>query len=176
MQVQHLTAGVLALGALALAACSPTPSKAPDKAAEASAPATPAAPKLPVSINAVMVGMVDYAAEPVWKSGYKPPKTAAGWRDLEHNAYEVAVNGKLIQLVGTGPNDAKWAADPEWIRLADAESAAGMDVLKAAQAKDVAGVNAAGDKLVAVCEDCHKKFKPAETTGGLYKSPDYPGK
>jgi len=176
MRVQHLSAGLMALGALALAACSPAPNKTAEKAPEASAAATPAAPKLPVSINAVMVGMVDYAAEPVWKSGYKPPKTAAGWRDLEHNAYEVAVNGKLIQLVGTGPNDAKWAADPEWIRLADAESAAGMDVLKAAQAKDVAAVNASGDKLVEVCEGCHKKFKPDLTTGGLYKSPDYPPK
>ncbi len=174
MRVQHLAAAMAVMGAIGLAACSPA--KVADKTPETTAAIAPAAPKLPVSINAVMVGMVDYAAEPVWKSGYKPPKTAAGWRDLEHNAYEVAVNGKLIQLVGTGPNDAKWAADPEWIKFAEAESAAGMDALKAAQAKDVAGVNAAGDKLVAVCEGCHKKFKPAETTGGLYKSPDYPEK
>lgn len=173
MRVQTLAAGVLAIAALALTACSP--GKVAEKAPEAP-PAAAAAPKLPVSINAVMVGMVDYAAEPVWVSGYKPPKTKAGWRDLEHNGYEVAVNGKLIQLVGTGPNDAKWAADPEWIKFAEAESAAGMDVLKAAQAKDVAGVNAAGDELVAVCEGCHKKFKPDLTTGGLYKSPDYPKK
>jgi hypothetical protein len=51
-----------------------------------------------------------------------------------------------------------------------------MDVLKAAQAKDPAAVNAAGDKLVEVCEGCHKKFKPAETTGGMYKPTDYPSK
>jgi len=172
MRAQYLTVGILAIGALALAAC------APAKVAEQAptAPAASAAPKLPVSINAVMVAMVDHAAEPVWVSGYKPPKNAAAWRDLEHNSYEVAVTGKLLQLVGTGPNDAKWAADPKWIGFADAMSAAGMDVLKAAQAKDVAAVNTAGDRLVEACEGCHKAFKPAETTGGLYKSPEYPTK
>jgi hypothetical protein len=111
MRVQVLMMGAAAVGAVALAACSPT--KVAEKPAEAPpAAAAPAAPKLPISINAAMVGMVDYAAEPVWVSGYKPPKTKEGWRELEHNGYEVAVNGKLIQLVGTGPNDAKWAPTP----------------------------------------------------------------
>jgi cytochrome c556 len=52
-------------------------------------------------------------------------------------------------------------------------SAAGMDALKATQAKDVTALNAAGDRLVASCEACHKEFKPGLTSMGIYKSPNY---
>ena len=172
MKICILLAAGAAIGALGLAACTPT--KVADTP-PATAPA-PSAPKLPVSLNAVMVAMVDHAAEPIWVNGYKPPTSEAGWRDLEYNAHEVAVNGKLIQLVGTGPNDAKWVANPDWIRYADAMSAAGMAALAAAKAKDVAGVNTAGDQLVESCEGCPKTFKPDLTTGGIYKDPNYPKK
>jgi len=173
MRIQYLAPAAAVIAALALAGC--TPSKVADNTSASPPPAAPpAAPKLPVSINAVMVAMVDHAAEPVWVSGYKPPTSKEGWRNLEYNAYQVAVNGKLIQLVGTGPDDAKWAADPEWTRFADAMSAAGMDTLTAAKAKDTTALNTAGDRLVEACEGCHKKFKPGLTTGGLYKAPDDP--
>ena len=55
-------------------------------------------------------------------------------------------------------------------------SVAGMNALKAAQAKDVKALDEAGSQLVEVCEACHKQFKPSLTTQGLYKSPDYPPK
>jgi cytochrome c556 len=88
----------------------------------------------------------------------------------------MAVGGKLIQLAGTGPNDADWVADPEWIKMADEMTAAGMDALNAAKARNVAMLNTAGDRLVAACEACHKKFKPGLTSMGIYKSPNYPPK
>lgn len=174
MRTHGLLAASAATIALALTGC--TPNKVPEKAPASPAAAAPVAPKLPVSLNAVMVAMVDHAAEPIWVNGYKPPTSKEGWRDLEYNAHEVAVNGKLIQLAGTGPNDAKWVADPEWTRFADAMSAAGMEALEAAQSKDVAAVGTAGDRLVEACEGCHKAFKPDLTTGGLYKDPGYPKK
>ncbi len=40
----------------------------------------------------------------------------------------------------------------------------------------VAMLNTAGDRLVAACESCHKKFKPGLTSMGIYKSPNYPPK
>jgi hypothetical protein len=172
MRTHGLTAASLAIGAALLAAC--TPAKVSEPAPAASA--TPPAPQLPVSLNAVMVAMVDFSAEPIWMTSYKPPTSKEGWRDLEYHAYEVAVNGKLIQLAGTGPNDAKWVSNPDWTRFADAMSAAGMDALKGAQARDIAAVNLAGDRLVEACEGCHKVFKPDLTTQGLYKDPDYPKK
>ena len=129
---------------------------------------------LPVSINAVMVALVDHASEPIWHDAYNPPATEAGWRTAEHHAYQAAVSGKLIQLAGTGPNDANWVGNPDWIRISDELSNAGMDALAAVKAKNIDQLTAAGDRLVASCESCHKAFKPDLPSMGLYKSPDYP--
>ena len=172
---------VIALASLiVVASCSP--SAKPVEAALA-APTPAAAPiaaapaiTLPVSLNAVMVALVDHASEPLWVDAYKSPKSAAGWREAEYDAYQMAVSGKLIQLAGTGPSDADWVSQPEWKGYADEMSAAGMVALKAAQSKNVKGLSAAGDRLVAACETCHKKFKPGLTSMGLYKSPSYPPK
>lgn len=159
----------------ALAACAPASTEAPP------APATTAISagtsiKLPVSINATMVALVDHASEPLWLDAYQPPTTDDRWREAEYNAYQLAVSGKLIQLAGTGPNDSDWVQNPDWIRLANELSAAGMDALAAAQARNIEAINLAGDRLVAACEDCHKQFKPGLTSMGIYKSPNYPPK
>jgi hypothetical protein len=161
-----------------LTACAPATTEKP----AAEAPATPAAEiaatarpiTLPVSLNAVMVALVDHASEPLWLDAYQPPTTEEGWREAEHHAYQMAVGGKLIQLAGTGPNDATWVADANWIRMADEMSAAGMDALAAARARNVALLNAAGDRLVASCESCHLEYKLGLPSMGIYKSPDYP--
>lgn len=165
------------VGALALAtACAPPATQMP--AAEAPAPtdaaAVPRPITLPVSLNAVMVALVDHASEPLWLDAYEPPTTEEGWRAAEHHAYQMAVGGKLIQLAGTGPNDAAWVADANWIRMSDEMSAAGMDALAAAKARNVALLNAAGDRLVASCESCHIEYKLGLPSMGIYKSPDYP--
>lgn len=165
---------LVALAGLSLASCSPSNPTEPAAKSEAAASGT--APTLPVSINATMVALVDHASEPLWVAAYKSPKNAAAWKETEYTAYQVAVTGKLIQLAGTGPNDAKWVADAEWKTDADAMSLAGVDALRAAQAKDVKALDEAGSKLVEACESCHKKFKPSLTTGGLYKSASDPAK
>ena len=168
----HLPAMVAAFSALASTACTPTkPAETTPAKAEAAS-----TPTLPVSINAVMVALVDHASDPLWVAAYKPPKNDAAWKETEYDAYQVAVTGKLIQLAGSGPIDANWVADPVWRSYADAMSLAGMDSLRAAQAKDIKALDAAGAKLVEACEGCHKQFKPSLTTGGLYKSPASPTK
>ena len=168
-----IPAGLLALAS----ACAPTETKTPvAEAPAAEAEAQPAARPvtLPVSLNAVMVALVDHASEPLWLDAYEPPTTDAGWREAEHHAYQMAVGGKLIQLAGTGPNDAIWAADPKWISMSDEMSAAGMDALAAAKARNVTLLTSAGDRLVAACEACHIEYKLGPPSMGLYKSPDYP--
>ncbi len=151
---------------------------APNAAESPAAPPAPVASapeiKLPVSINAAMVALVDHASEPLWVDAYVPPTTEDRWKEAEYNAYQIAVAGKLVQLEGTGPKDATWIKDPTWIANAEEMSAAGMDALAAAQGKDVGALDKAGDRLVTVCESCHKAFKPDLPTMGLYKSPNYP--
>ncbi len=169
---------LLAISLMAPVACAPREEPAPVQAAASSpaAIATTPALTLPVSINAVMVALVDHASEPLWIDAYTPPTTDDGWREAEYNAYQMAVSGKLIQLAGTGPNDTDWTVDPDWKTFADRMSEAGMEALAAAQARNVDALNKAGDNLVAACETCHAKFKPGLTSMGLYKSPNYPPK
>lgn len=160
-----------------IAACAPAPTQtaaAPAPAADTPARVTTRPVTLPVSLNAVMVALVDHASEPLWLDAYEPPSTDEGWRLAEHHAYQMAVGGKLIQLAGTGPNDAAWVTDPDWIRMADEMSAAGMDALAAAKARKPDLLNTAGDRLVAACEACHTEYKLGLPSMGLYKSPDYP--
>lgn len=166
--------GSALVAAASLAACTPSET--------ATAPAAPAPEpvkvsreiSLPVSLNAVMVALVDHASEPIWLDAYNPPTTDAGWREAEHHAYQAAISGKTIQLAGTGPNDADWVADTEWIRMADEMSNAGMDALSAVKSRNIDQLTAAGDRLVASCNACHVAFKPDLPSMGIYKSPDYP--
>ncbi len=160
----------------ALTACAPTKADAPPATTPTVAAPATAQIKLPVSMNAIMVALVDHASEPLWLDAYEPPTTADRWLEAQYNAYQMAISGKLIQLAGTGPNDADWVADPEWTKMSDELSAAGMDALQASMAQDAAMLNTAGDRLVAACEACHKQFKPGLTSMGIYKSPNYPAK
>ncbi|MFM2124180.1 MAG: hypothetical protein RL328_631 [Acidobacteriota bacterium] len=134
------------------------------------APPPPAAeaPKGPtfhpvVSVNDVMVGVVDHNSHVLWNVGEakKAPKNDADWHNLEHAAVTLAAAGSIIELGGSGPDDAKWAADPEWTKLNQAMTNAALKVKLAVDSKNVAGVLAGGDDLVMSCEGCHAKFKPA---------------
>ena len=102
------------LGALSvclLAACG-APSETPSAAApaeeapaiEAAAPAPTPEPnfRLPVSLNEVMVAMVNNAADPIWMAAWKNPETDADWRALERQAYQLELAGSLIAFPGTG--------------------------------------------------------------------------
>ncbi len=170
----------VAIGSAALlAVCACTPQV--EESAAAPPAATPAselgeAPsiRLPVSLNEVMVALVDYSSEPLWLDAYEPPTTEEGWMMAEYNAYQMAIGGKTIQLAGTGPNDEDWVIEPEWIKYAEDMTTAGLSALEAAKTRDVAALNLAGDDLVESCESCHKVFKPDLTSMGVYKSPNYP--
>ncbi|MDP3492904.1 MAG: hypothetical protein Q8R82_07305 [Hyphomonadaceae bacterium] len=176
--MRAFSSAILGLASVAAAtACAPAKTEAPPAAAPVASATTAATPiKLPVSINAIMVALVDHASEPLWLDAYEPPATADRWLEAQYNAYQMAISGKLIQLAGTGPNDADWVTDPDWIKMSDELSAAGMDALQASIMQDAAMLNTAGDRLVAACEACHKQFKPGLTSMGIYKSPNYPEK
>ena len=136
----------------------------------ASAP-PPAAPKAEappafkpaVNVNDVMVGVVDHNSHILWDVALpkKAPKTEADWHNLEHASVTLAAAGSMIVMGGSGPDDAKWAADPEWRRMSQNMTDAALKVKLAVDSKNVAGVLAGGDDLVMTCEACHAKFKPS---------------
>ncbi len=162
------TAAAVLAGALALGGCSPAPQEPAAGAPEATMP-TPPVVKSPVSINAVMVRLVDHASHELWnveREGHQP-KTDADWANVEHHATQVAASGALIGLEGTGTNDRDWVSREEWQRLAKAVSDAGAAALTAAQAKDLTALVTANGQLVESCEACHKEFKPDLPSEGI---------
>ena len=154
--------------ALVLAGCGSSAEQATPAASS-----TPAAPTVPVppalSINAMMVGLVDDASHEIWNAAVEKtkPKTDEDWFHLQHHATKVALSGTLITIPGTGKADAEWVTKPEWIKFSKELADSGLAALDAANKKDHAALSAAGDRLVTTCENCHKAFKGELPSEGL---------
>ncbi len=155
-------AGVLSAAAAAtLAACS-----APS---EESATTT-VEPELPVSINAVMISVVDHSADYLFAMGNGDmPQNDHDWDLVRTASYEAILGGTLTQMVGTGPNDAEWVADVGWQSMADDLSTIGQEALTLTEAKstDTEAWRALGDRLVENCLACHEAFKPEIPSEGI---------
>jgi len=168
MTMTRLKVGMISVGALFLAACSAPPPQqaAAPPAAEQSAPLTA---KPEVSINEVMVALVDHAGHNLWnaeKEG-KAPKTDAEWQTVWEHAVQIAAAGAAITVGGTGPMDAEWVKSPAWHTYAQKLSDAGVAARNAAKSKNLDALVAANGQLVESCETCHKQFKPALPTEGI---------
>jgi len=140
----------------------------PQPAVQQAPPAAPAV-KPAVSINAVMVALVDHAGHVVWDAEQpgRAPKTDAEWQELEHHAIQLTAAGPLIALGGTGQADPGWAQSPDWQKYSQELTNAGLVVLGATRSKNLESLVKANGQLVEVCESCHKEFKPDLPTEGL---------
>ncbi len=152
-----------------LAACAPP-------ANESSEPVAQPAPqiqtrienRLPVSLNDVMVAMVNQAADPIWVAAWREPETDADWRELERRSTQLVLAGTLLTVPGTGPMDDQWANDPAWVALAERLSTVGRDAVTAVRARNLEAISGVGDDIVEICEACHIAFKPDIPTGGQF--------
>lgn len=124
--------------------------------------------RLPISLNEVMVALVNHAADPIWRADWDQPESDAEWREVERLAYQIQVGGALLQFPGTGPMDDEWVADPAWNRFAMQMSEAGRRAVNSARAQDQTLIRRAGDELVETCEACHMAFKPDLPTMGMF--------
>lgn len=161
--------GGIVVGVLSLAACTSQPA-ASEKGSSPAPDVTPVAITLPISINEVMVSGVDHAAHEVWNAPVpeKSPKTEQDWTELEHHALQLVTLSRTILLPGTGKADPNWVKSPDWTKNAQALTDASSAALTGIRAKDLNAINAAGDKLVMSCEDCHKAFKPDIPSEGKF--------
>jgi len=129
---------------------------------------------VPVSINALMVTMVDHSAHHVWdKEALDRDLTDEEWRLVEYFAIQLAGAGPLIALGGSGPQDKVWAATEQWRTYSQAMSNAAIIAMDAARNKDKALLASAGDALITTCEGCHNGFKPESPTEGILHQPEY---
>lgn len=156
MRSTKMQALILAATAMALAACSGEPDAADEQL------------RLPISLNEVMVALVNHAANPIWRADWDEPETDAEWREVEHMAYQIQVGGALLQFPGTGPMDDEWVADPAWNRFAEQMSEAGRHAVNSAREQDQTLMRRAGDELVESCEGCHMVFKPDLPTMDMF--------
>ncbi len=124
--------------------------------------------RLPISLNEVMVALVNHAADPIWRADWDQPQTDAEWREVERLAYQIQVGGALLQFPGTGPLDDEWVADPAWNQYAQQMSEAGRRAVSSARSRDQTLIRRAGDELVESCEACHMAFKPDLPTMDMF--------
>ncbi len=157
---------LLAVAILGMTGCQPVPL----------APSIQAEPlDLAVPINAVMVALVDFAADGIWR----PAASETGlsdeqWLLAEQDAVNLIASTTLITMPGIGINDAKWVSDPDWRRWATEMRAVSLEAKAAIDLKDQERLRLVGDRLVELCQACHQKFKPGLPTMGITRFPIYP--
>lgn len=130
-------------------------------------------PSLPITLNEMMVGEVDLAADVLWAVGNgDTPKNDRDWHQVRNHAYQLVVAGAAIQLPTTGTFDAEWKTDPQWREYADDLTAIGQDAVALAEAREATeGWFELGSRLVDNCEGCHAVFKPDIPSQGVFHEP-----
>jgi hypothetical protein len=127
---------------------------------------------LSISINALMVTMVDDVAHSIWDASNKGTAlTGREWVNVNEHAYQLQAAATLVSLGGTGQADRGWVTSPAWQEWAGKLRDGGVAVKRAVDAKNQMALRSAGDALVDVCEGCHKVFKPDLPTEGLLHVP-----
>jgi hypothetical protein len=123
---------------------------------------------LRISINELMVAIVDDVAHNLWDGGNKStPLTAGEWLVVDEHSVQLRALATLISLGGTGEADPGWVVSPAWQDWSSKLREVGVAVKAAAVAKDQMALRREGDNLVTVCEGCHKVFKPDLPTEGI---------
>lgn len=115
-----------------------------------------------VSLNEIMVNIIDPHSHELWDAAANPakaPKTDEDWRNIRHAAVTLAAGGNLTMMSGNGPKDQAWRAQKDWYRLSQAVSDAGLAASRAVQNRNVAALSKAGDQLLEACLNCHKEYK-----------------
>jgi hypothetical protein len=144
------------------------PQAKPAPVIEEAAPEPAAVMRLPVSLNSVMVAMVNQAADPIWVAAWRNPESDADWRELERRAVQLELSGALLTVPGTGPLDDTWTSNAQWQKWSLQLRDVGAEAVAAVKARDIERISAVGDDIVAICEGCHIDFKLALPTGGQF--------
>src|SRR5262245_42796384 len=82
----------------------------------------------------------------------RAPKTDEEWEAVGNAAAALIEGGNLL-LMGNRPLD-----NGDWVKLTEDLINGGKEALKAAEAKDAAGVMASGEPINTSCDACHEKY------------------
>jgi len=127
---------------------------------------------VPISVNAVMVSLVDQAAHEIWDGGNQARDlTEREWLLIDLHSQQLAAAASVVSLGGTGPADTAWAMSPAWQEWSEKMADAAMLANAASLARDKVALRSAGDALVETCESCHQVFKPDLPSEGIMHQP-----
>jgi len=124
---------------------------------------------LQMSMNRLMVAVVDDAAHGIWAGGNKKePLTDLEWVEIEMNTYQLQAAATLVSMGGTGPADRGWATSPGFQERVRKLNDMAVTARSAVTAKDKMALFTIGSALVEACEECHAVFKPDIPTGHIF--------
>jgi hypothetical protein len=129
---------------------------------------------LPISLLDVMRASVEIPADGIWAAEGADKLSEDDWQLADQDAVNLIAATTLLASAGTGQNDAKWVANPDWQTwVRDMEKTA-LQIRNAAKGKDQKKMAAAADHLQEICEACHTKYRPHSPSDGVSRYPFYP--
>ena len=106
------------------------------------------------SIGQIMQGMVQPAQRAIQEAAKEQgPQDPRAWRAVQVNGVMLQEAAQLL-LIGNRAKDAEG-----WVKAAHGMSEVGAAAAKAAEAKDLAALQAAAGSLNASCQGCHSVYR-----------------
>lgn len=105
------------------------------------------------SISDLMIKIIYPSSDAIFYITTRTPATDTGWTELQGKALMVAESANLLMLPGRVRDQDRWIADAKL--MLDAGRAA----YRAAQARDVAALDALNQQLYASCTSCHDHYR-----------------
>lgn len=147
--MRHLCAACLACVAAVLAGCS----------------APPPPPYQPLAdVKTLMATVIEPSADLYWDAvgiivdsdgeHEIEPQTAEDWDAVRNAAYVVAESGNLLMMPGRAKDGGEWMAASTRMIVA------AQKAIRAAEARDKAGVFDTGAEMYDACTNCHMQYSP----------------
>jgi hypothetical protein len=106
------------------------------------------------TMRQLMIDIIYPTSDAIFYVDREPPKNEKEWGDLRGQALMLAESGNLLMMDGRARDQKNWILESKM--LIDI----GGKAYKAAQAKDIAAIQALNDSLNAACVVCHYQYRP----------------
>lgn len=101
-------------------------------------------------VTELMQAMTVPASNALFDVARNPPEDDGAWTKVRNQAIILAESGNLLMIGSRAKND------EVWMSTSRALVEAGEAAKKAAEAKNLDGINEAGNRMIDACEVCHK--------------------
>jgi hypothetical protein len=106
-------------------------------------------------VQSVHAQLITPASDALFQAESKPPATSQEWANIVARAADLARAAQGLEWLESAKGQT------QWLQFAHALSAAAKQAARAAQAKNQDALVGANGEIVAVCEDCHARYRDA---------------